>query len=309
MKEKISTILLIVFALIAAGVLLSTPSRPVSETTPPTSKPTEITEPPLPETIPDALPRVEDILDRHILDSTAVSHCVFDESLHRTDDLTGADTASPAHALARLCRERKMNPISAFWVLKEEGLYRKTTEGNGKLAVPAVQPPEAAAKDYPYSAEGVREFLTELLTLSAMIDDGLPVDIRVLGEDKAVEQVYPETDECHYAYYVCYSPEAAHFLCFYIRGGETITDAEFQLLNLRYAEGDTEALERIDQLGDRQAAALMTAAELLLTGESRAAQGRIPLGYGLGEYEASIERFTITGSGDTGTLTNYRLRK
>ena len=79
--------------------------------------------------------------------------------------------------------------------------------------------------------------------------------------------------------------------------------------NLRYADGDAEALERIDQLGDRQAAALMTAAELLLTGESRAAQGRIPLGYGLGEYEASIERFSIVGSGDTGTLTNYRLRK
>ena len=155
----------------------------------------------------------------------------------------------------------------------------------------------------------VREFLTELLTLSASIDDGLPVDVRALSEDKAVEQVYPETDECYYAYYVCYSPEAAHFLCFYLRGGETITDAEFQLLNLRYADGDAEALEHIDQLGDRQAAALMTAAELLLTGESRAAQGRIPLGYGLGEYEASIERFTITGSGDTGTLTNYRIRK
>ena len=43
--------------------------------------------------------------------------------------------------------------------------------------------------------------------------------------------------------------------------------------------------------------------------KSRAVQGRIPLDYGLGEYEASIERFSIVGSGDTGTLTNYRLRK
>lgn len=306
MKEKISTILLIVFALIAAGVLLSTPSRTPPETTTPTSAPTETT---VPETIPDALPRVEDILDRHILDKTAVSHCVFDEALHRADDLTGADTASPAHALARLCSERKMNPISAFWLLVEEDLYRKSPEGKGKLSVPAVQPPETVKKDYPYTAEGVREFLTELLTLATGLEDGLPLDIRVLGEDKAVEQVYLEKGECCYTYFVCYSPEAAHFLCFYIRGSETITDAEFQLLNLRYADGDTEALERIDQLGDRQAAALMTAAELLLTGESRAAQGRIPLGYGLGEYEASIERFTITGSGDTGTLTNYRLRK
>ena len=143
MKEKISTILLIVFALIAAGVLLSTPSRPVSETTPPTSEHPETT---LPETIPDALPRVEEILDRHILDSTAVSHCVFDESLHRTDDLTGADTASPAHALARLCGERKMNPISAFWVLKEaaakltgEGIKGYPNQTDFDLTDPRVQ--------------------------------------------------------------------------------------------------------------------------------------------------------------------------
>jgi hypothetical protein len=92
-------------------------------------------------------------------------------------------------------------------------------------------------------------------------------------------------------------------------GEETITDAEFQLLNLRYADGEPESLTRIDQLGDRQAAALMTAAELLLTGDSRAAEGRIPLSYDLGSYIASIERFSIVGSGDMGTLTNYRIRK
>lgn len=306
MKEKITTIFLILLVVFAAGVLLSTPSRTPPETTTPTSAPTE---PTVPETIPDALPQVEEILDRHSLSQTAFPHCVYDDALHRAEELTGAEKASPAHALARLCEERKMNPISAFWLLVEEELYRKSPEGKGKLSVPAVQPPETGKKDYPYTAEGVRAFLTELLTLSSALEDGLPLDIRALGEDKAVEQVYLEKGECYYAYFVSYSPEAAHFLCFYIRGGETITDAEFQLLNLRYADGDTEALERIDQLGDRQAAALMTAAELLLTGESRAARGRIPLGYGLGEYEASIERFSIVGSGDTGTLTNYRLRK
>lgn len=305
MKEKIPTILLVLTVVTALVVLLTAPSRTPTETAP------SVTEDTVPETAPaeDALPTVEELLGRHTLDETAVSHCVYDDTLHSDDALTGAEKESPAHALARLSEDREMNPIAAFWLLKEEGLYRTTPEGKNKLAVPAVRPPRTAAKEYPYTAEGVREFLTELLNLSAELEDGLPLDVRALGEDKAVEQVYLEREECYYAYYVCYSPEAAHFLCFYLRGGETITDAEFQLLSLRYADGDEEALEQIDKLGDRQAAALMTAAELLLTGESRAAQGRIPLGYGLGEYEASIERFSIVGSGDTGTLTNYRIRK
>ena len=306
MKDKIATILLIVFTLIAVGVLLSTPSRPVSETVPPATEETaqETTAPP-----EDAMAMVEELLERHSLSETALPRCVYDETLHSADDLTGAGEASPAHALARLCNDRKMNPISALWVLKEEGLYRQTPEGEGKLSVPAVQTPESETKAYPYTAKGVRAFLKELLTISSELEADLPLNIRRLGGNKAVEQVYLETGECYYAYYVCYSPEAAHFLCFYVRGDETITDVEFQLLNLRYAEGDKEDLTRIDQLGDRQAAVLMTAAELLLTGESRAAQGRIPLGYEVADHSVTIERFAIEGSGDTGTLTNYRIRK
>lgn len=304
MKEKITAALLILLALIASGVLLSTPSRPVAETVPPTTVET------VPQTTPppvDALPRVAELLERNSLSQTAQPRCIYDDTLHHADDLTGADIASPAHALARLCGERKMNPISAFWVLTEEGLYRKSPEGEGKLPVPAVLNPDVEVQAYPYTAKGVQSFLTELLTISSEIEEGLPLDIRALDGDKV--QVHPEKDECYYAYYVCYSPEAAHFLCFYIRGSETITDAEFQLLNLRYAEGNQDALTRIDQLGDRQAAALMTAAELLLTGESRAALGRIPLGYALEDHTVTIERFAIEGSGDTGTLTNYRIRK
>ena len=304
MKEKITSALLILLILISMGVLLATPSRPVVETVPPTTEETVPQTTPPPE---DALPRVAELLDRKPLSQTAQPRCIYDDTLHSAGDLTGADIASPAHALARLCGERKMNPISAFWVLTEEGLYRKSPEGEGKLPVPAVLTPDVEVQAYPYTAKGVQSFLTELLTISSEIEEGLPLDIRALGREKV--QVHPEKDECYYAYYVCYSPEAAHFLCFYIRGGETITDAEFQLLNLRYAEGDPDALTRIDQLGDRQAAALMTAAELLLTGKSHAALGRIPLGYALEDHTVTIERFAVEGSGDTGTLTNYRIRK
>ena len=307
MKEKIAPLLIILVVAFAIGVLLSTPDRTPAETAPTSTGDT------VPETVPaeDAMSMVEDILAHYPLDETAAAHCVYDEALHSADDLTGAGKASPAHALARLCDDRQMNPIAAFWLLAEEGLYRKTPENEDKLAVPAVERPEVDRKEYPYTAEGVREFLTELLTLSSQFEDGLPLDIRVLGADEAVErdQVFLEQKDCYYTYYVCYSPEAAHFLCFYLRGEETITDAEFQLLNLRYANGEPESLARLDQLGDRQAAALMTAAELLLTGESRAADGRIPLGYALEDHTVTIERFSIVGSGDDGTLTNYRIQK
>lgn len=308
MNDTATKVFCCIMAAVAVFVLLGTPSRGDAGSAPPATEETA----PRTENREDALPMVQELLGNHPMDRTAVSSCVYDENLHSSGELTGAGKASPAHALARLSDEREMNPIAAFWVLKEEGLYRKTPEGEGKLSVPAVKPPETEKKEYPYTAEGVRAFLTELLTLSAELDDGLALDARALGDDNAVEreQVYLEKGDCYYSYYVCYSPEAAHFLCFYLRGDERlITDAEFQLLSLRYAGGDQEALERIDQLGDRQAAALMTAAELLLTGESRAARGRIPLGYQLNGAAVTIERFSLVGSGDTGTLTNYRIRK
>ena len=307
MTEKAFSILIGILAGIAILVLLATPART------PTTPPAPTTETTVPETTApaDALPRVSGILDSYVLDETAVAHCVYDDELHSVRGLTGAGKSSPAHALARLCDEQEMNPIAAFWLLTEEGLYRKDQDLTGTLSVPAFQVPETKVQEHPYTAEGVRSFLTELLTLSASLEDGLPLDTRVLGEDGTVEkqQVYLEQEECYYAYYVCYSPESAHFLCFYIRGGETITDVEFQLLNLRYADGDAEALSQLDQLFDRQASVLMAAAELLLTGDSRAAQGRIPLGYWLGDHAVYMERFSIVGSGDTGTLTNYRIYK
>ena len=308
MNDATAKLLCWLLAAAAVFLLLYTPARLPAKPTYPVPEET------VPQTTPrdDAMPLVEEILDQHILDKTALSHCVYDDALHSAEALTGAGSASPAHALARLCDNREMNPIAAFWLLAEEGLYKKTSENSDKLAVPAVRPPEIEKKDYPYTAEGVREFLTELLTLSASFEDDLPLDIRVLGEDGAVEreQIFLEKKNCYYSYHVCYSPEAAYFLCFYIRGGETITDVEFQLLNLRYAEGDPLTLARLDRLCDRQNAALMAAAELLLTGESRAVQGRIPLGYLLNdEYAVSIERYDIVGSGDQGTLTNYRIWK
>ena len=99
MKEKITAALLILLVLIASGVLLSTPSRPVVETVPPTTEET------VPQTTPppvDALPRVAELLERNSLSQTAVPRCIYDDTLHHAEDLTGADIASPAHALARL---------------------------------------------------------------------------------------------------------------------------------------------------------------------------------------------------------------
>ena len=69
MKDKITAALLILLALIASGVLLSTPSRPVVETVPPTTAETVPQTTPPPE---DALPKVAELLERNALSQTAV---------------------------------------------------------------------------------------------------------------------------------------------------------------------------------------------------------------------------------------------
>lgn len=312
MKEIISKYFPILLLGIGLLMLPFTPSRAPSEPLP-TQAATDPTDPTAPAaTEPaDALARVTKILDATPLTGTAVSHCICDDTLHSADGLTGAGAASPAHALARLCGQRRMNPISALWLLKEERVYHQAPELSVNLAAPAFSAPEWEPRDYPYTAAGARDFLAELLTLSASLEDGLPMEALLLGEDGTLEQnqIYLAQEDCYYTYFVCYDAEAAHFLCFYLRGGETITDAEFQLLNLRYAQGGREALNELDQMGDRQAAALMTAAELLLTGQSRAADGRTPFDYSLADFTVTLERIPLSGSGDSGVLTNYRIQK
>ena len=52
----------------------------------------------------------------------------------------------------------------------------------------------------------------------------------------------------------------------------------------------------------------MAAAELLMTGQTRAAEGNIPFAYEIGGCDATIGRFRFAGSAEQGTLTNYRLK-
>ena len=52
----------------------------------------------------------------------------------------------------------------------------------------------------------------------------------------------------------------------------------------------------------------MAAAELLLTGRSRAGEGQIPSAYEIGTYQAAVERFRFTGDNEWGTMTNYRIK-
>jgi len=123
------------------------------------------------------------------------------------------------------------------------------------------------------------------------------------------EQIfYSQTEQCRYAYFTCTSDWATYILCFYCRGTERIDDVEFQLLYLRHVSGDAEDLAEMDYNAKKQAATLMAAAELLLTGESKAQGGQIPFSYQLGKAEAALERFEFKGTPDRGSLTNYRLK-
>lgn len=259
----------------------------------------------------EAKPRVEAALGRHDLDETTTASCIRDDALHADDGTTGAGKAACAYALADLCDEQEMNPIAAFWMLTRESLFTYKPSGEETLSVSEFSMPIQARKQYPYTTEGTRELLTDVLTLSAGVKGGMEMEDEVLGVNSEVDSYqvfYDKGDRCYYAYFVLYGERSAHFLCFYIRGSEMIDDFEFQLLNLRYADGDAEALTRIDELGDRQAATIMAAAEQLLTGTSRADEGSIPARYTCDGAKAAIDRFAVRGDGERGTLTNYSLR-
>ena len=254
---------------------------------------------------------VEAILEAKWLDETALSTCVYDPELLERKTVRGLGKHASGFDLANLCDELRMNPVAAFWLLVEEGLYQKTEDASGPLGTPAFAAPGAEQKTYPNTAEGARDLLTDLLKAAGEAEDGLGLEKMALGSDGKVnaDQIFERPGVCRYAYFVCYGDRTAHFLCVYFRGGETITDLEFQLLNLRYASGEPEDLRDLDAHGDRQAAALMAAAELLMTGASRADQGSIPFEYTLNEHTANLERFTFTGEAETGSLVNYRLMK
>lgn len=254
---------------------------------------------------------VEQILAANWLDETALSTCVYDPELMERKEVRGFGKHAKGFELAGLCDEQRMNPVAAFWLLVEEGLYEKTPDDSGVLPTPAFPVPETEGKTYPNTAEGARELLTDLLQNAGTVSDGLDLEKRVLGSDGKVnpDQIFEVPGECRYAYFVCYGDRTAYFLCCYLRGGEQITDAEFQLLSLRYADGPEEELVEIDAHADRQTAALMAALEGLMTGSSRADQGRVPFDYTLEDCTAHLERFTFAGDGETGILANYRIQK
>lgn len=319
MMKKIARFLPVGLALIALVMLLCISMErggPAAEdptaTTGPAAQTAQASEEEAPvETMPaDAKPLVKQALGRYQLDETATASCILEDALHEDKGTTGAGKAACGYALADLSDEEEMNPVAAFWLLTEQGLFEYKPVEETALDMPAFTQPLQARKQYPYTAEGTRELLTDILLLSSNVEGGMQMDDTVLGINDRVDSFqifYDKSDRCYYTYFVLYGERSAHFLCFYTRGSEVIDDLEFQLLNLRYAEGDGEALARIDELGDRQAATIMAAAEQLLAGTSRADEGSIPLSYSVDGGSVTIERFTITGTGERGTLTNYDL--
>ena len=264
MLKIIERLLLGLCVLAVVAVLASSfRSREAAEPTEATAGTTAATTAPELTTAPTTVHSgiVEQILAANWLDETALSTCVYDPELMERKKLRGFGKHAKGFELAGLCDEQRMNPVAAFWLLVEEGLYEKTPDDSGVLPTPAFNAPETEGKTYPNTAEGARELLTDLLQTAGAVSDGLELEKRVLGSDGKVnpDQIFEVPGECRYAYFVYYGDRTAYFLCCYLRGGEQITDAEFQLLSLRYADGSGEDLEEIDAHADRQAAALMAA--------------------------------------------------
>lgn len=331
MLKKIETFLLIMVAIcavllfMAAGTHRSEPTpkettapteqtaAPEGESTTETEKDTVSTTAPTEENTPENQVRglVAQILDREKLAATVTLSPVTNENLTAGDGTEGMAERSHGRALAEELAQRAVNPVAAFWELVYEGLYERKKDESGVLNTVSFQAPGHTAKQYDYTAEGAGALMTDLLALASQIDDGVALEQAVLGEDLAVEagQVHHSQSEgCYYGYFSGTSDRVSYILCIYLRGGAQIDDVEFQLLYLRHASGDSEALARMDNDAKKQAAALMAAAELLTTGKTRAAEGEVPFAYEVGGWSASVERFEFTGDPDRGSLTNYRLK-
>ena len=328
MLNKIGSFLMIMLAICAVLLLTATANRAPRKTLPETTEPTVQTE--ATETMPtDTIPEtenmpteppsvdqvrvvVEQILDREELAATKTTRLVTTAALGADTETEGLSAASHGRALARELEERAVNPIAAHWELVYEGLYVKHKDESGKLVVSALQTPAQTANSYEYTDAGARQLLTDMLTLAAQMDDGLDLEMALLGANMTVEadQVfYSAAEQCRYAYFACTSDRATYILCVYLRGGAVIEDVEFQMLTLRHATGTPDALARLDDHAKRQTAALMAAAELLMTGKSKAAEGNVPFSYDVGGWSVKLGRFTFTGDPDWGSLINYRLKK
>ena len=326
MLKKIGSFMVIMLGICAVLLLTATANRsqPQPETTQPTVQ-TTVPETTSPETIPEtgAVPtqtqpadavrgQVAQILDREKLVTTKTTRLVSSSGLGADPETAGLAASSHGRALAEELAQRPVNPIAAHWELVYEGLYVKHQDESGKLSVTALQAPAQTAARYEYTDAGARQLLTDILALAAQMDDGLELEMALLGANLTVEadQVFhSEEEQCRYAYFACTADRATYILCFYLRGGAQIEDVEFQLLTLRHASGTVEALARLDDHAKRQAAALMAAAELVMTGKTRAGEGEVPFAYQVGGWSTELERFTFNGDPDWGSLINYRLKK
>lgn len=310
MKKKIEQFLMAMLIITALLLLLITEMRPAAPVKVPA--PTETTAATEPTQVPaDVMDRVTKALQEHLSVTTATTHCVYDPELLAEKNTLGSGQDAAAFTLAQLCGEQHINPIDGFWALAKEGVYDRSRDTTGVLKSQSFFAPLQEQQSYAFSMDGARELLTDLLTLASGMRDGLPMEERILGDKLMLDDdhIFLSAENCFCAYYVCYGDRSAHFLCFYLRGEENITDVEFQLMNLHYAVGNQDAVTWLDEVGDRQVVTLMTALELLMTGRSRAAKGDIPFAYELEDCSAGITRYSLTGSGESGYLTCYRIRK
>lgn len=326
MIKKTGIFLLIMLMLWAVLLLMSTGGNSGSAvpTKPPQAQSGAVQDPNPQTTDPDGgeetipvettLQMVRRLLEAENLPKTARSHWIWEPDLNAQQDTRGTAKDSEIWALALIAAEQKMNPISAFQVLKRAGFYTQSGDDSGVFAASAFSVPSRMAVTYEHTDSGARQLVSDLLSLASGLKDGLAMESGLLGANSAVDEgqmSYDKKEDCYYGYFISGGERSTHILCFYLRSedGEQITKVEFQLLNMRSATGDEKSLQILDNRGDNQAATLIAAAELLMTGQTQAGQGIIPFTRQVTSYMANIERFYFIGDGEAGTLTNYSLSK
>lgn len=256
---------------------------------------------------------------------------------------------SVSYPFVRMCSRMAVNPIAVFRLLAREGLY-VYTDGDARnftyrvetIGEDGIQPSlslPVGQNLYQWDLDH-GTLIKDIMKLAGVNDSAVEMEAWIASEiDRSSEPYvfYSPEDACYYAYFMYYGEATAHILCMYLRTTEAkginLNDVEFQLLSMRYLEsgaaGGSYHMSVVKEAGLRQAAALITAIEQLMTGTSAYATAQvkenhgvysvsIPAEYTLGDYQVTISQscyetqalgVEADGSGlEQCTLVNYRIQ-
>lgn len=292
---------------------------------------------------------VEKLLDKGGLSRTAVPVSNGNIDPDGGGKLQPMFLESAGGAFVQSCLDRAVNPVAAYRYLVNKGVFVRTTTDPKPLELCLVYETFASplctetvtvsAQTYSYDLDGCQQLMRDVILLAGFLNEGTVYEgwLTESSESGLPEIHYAEDDECYYGYYIYYDELGANVMCVYIRSGDgrTITDLEFQMLNLDYylaepSAGFSISLGMRRVADDSRIAAMIVAAEELLTGRTgldtpddtdvHEWETTLPMSYRLGKWSVKVHTICYTSTMDVedwmyefltaeDTIINYRISK